>query len=110
MMRTFLLPITAVFLLAACTASSPSEAEIKDAIVEANYCETADDCVDVGGKCPFDCYIFVNEAEADRIGAMVEWYQSTCTYSCLAINGVDCINNTCQPQLDPPERVSDDGG
>lgn len=100
--------IVGILLLTACSPATNSEAAIKEAIVAANYCDTPNDCVDVGGKCPFDCYIFVNMNEEERIKAMVEGYESDCTYSCLAITGVDCVEHTCKPMLDPPERVSDD--
>lgn len=108
MMRLSLPIIAATLLLAACNTSTMTEAQIKEQITAANYCDSPNDCVDVGGKCPFDCYIFVNMKEEDRIKAMVEGYASTCTYSCLAINDVDCVEHKCQPVLDRPERVSDD--
>lgn len=79
-------------LLAGCASE---EARIKKEIAAANYCETKDDCVLVGSKCPFDCYIYANTAEADRIRAMVDAYETQCTYSCLASQGVDCVNNKC---------------
>lgn len=108
MMRPSPLPIIAAALLLAACNSSLTEANIKEQIAAANYCDTPDDCVDVGGKCPFDCYIFVNEKEEGRIKSMVEGYASTCTYSCLAINDVDCVEHKCQPVLNAPERVTDD--
>lgn len=74
-----------LLLLAGC-----SERRIQDAIDEANYCTTADECVDVGSKCPFGCYILVNEAEADRIERRVDRFVSTCVYDCAAIGGITC--------------------
>ncbi len=71
------------------------ERTIKDEIAKANHCETAADCVDASSKCPFGCHAFVNAAEASRIKGLIEGYQSTCTYSCVAIDGVDCVANTC---------------
>jgi len=35
------------------------EPHIKSSIEKANYCEMDSDCVDVGGKCPFGCYIYM---------------------------------------------------
>ncbi len=103
MMRiTLPIIVLALLVLAGCSASPGSEAYIKQQIAEANYCETPADCIDVGGKCPFDCYIFVNSSEVDRMKEMVDGYESTCTYSCLAISGVDCVSNRCQPVQQMP--------
>lgn len=100
------LPLFLGFLLL--TACAPSdEAKIKQAIAEANYCETAADCVDVGAKCPFDCYIFVHKNEAERIKAMVDGYQSTCAYSCMAMTGVECIAKKCQVTTDMPAAAEE---
>jgi hypothetical protein len=71
------------------------ENKIKSEIEKANYCETKSDCVDVGGKCPFGCYVFVNENEAERIGNLIENYESTCIYSCVALENYDCVENKC---------------
>ncbi len=95
------LPLVLGFLLLTACAQS-EEAQIKEQIAEANYCETADDCVDVGAKCPFDCYIFVNKSEAERIKSMVDGYQSTCEYSCIAMTGVECVAKKCQVMTDMP--------
>lgn len=95
-MRTLSLSILSFTLLAACSApSATSEEGIRTAIEQANHCETKEDCVLVGSKCPFDCYIYSNKAEADRIRTMVDGYNSTCQYSCIATEGVDCIANVC---------------
>ena len=82
-----------LLLLTACTST---EEQIKQELTEANYCETASDCVDIGSKCPFDCYILVNTAEADRMKIKVESFPSQCQYSCVAIQGVECVQNKCQ--------------
>lgn len=95
-MRTLSLSVLGLTILTACSAPSPaSEEGIRDAITEANYCETKEDCVLVGSKCPFDCYIYANKSEADRIRTMVDGFPSDCTYSCIATEGVDCIANVC---------------
>ncbi len=74
-----------------------SEADIKKEIEEANYCDTKDDCVDVGGKCPFGCYVYVNEGEAERIRGLVDSYESDCVYGCMACLDVECRDNRCEP-------------
>lgn len=97
-----------LLLLSACMSA---EAKIKSAIADANYCESPSDCVDVGGKCPFDCYIFVHRSEVDRIKPMVEGYNSTCIYSCIALDGVDCVEGKCQPLHAgvPPSSANEEG-
>jgi hypothetical protein len=39
---------------------------IQSKINQANYCNIKSDCIDIGGKCPFGCYIYVNKEEAKR--------------------------------------------
>lgn len=95
-MRTFSLSILGLCLLAACSPSPTSEQGIKNAIGEANYCDTKDDCVLVGSKCPFDCYIYANASEADRIRTLVDGFESTCQYSCIASDGVECVAGKCE--------------
>jgi hypothetical protein len=102
-MSTRLLTITMLLLAAGILmrlfsfSNQGHEERIKREIVKANYCEVAADCqMAAQSACPFGCYIFVNKNEAARIGALIEGYQSTCMYSCIQFQGVDCINNTCQ--------------
>ncbi len=92
-------PLLAVLVLTACMSA---EAQIKQEIAEANYCDTADDCEDAGGKCPFDCFVFVNKSEVDRIKTLVDDFESQCVYSCVALNRVDCIDHQCKPVFDAP--------
>ena len=74
-----------------------SEGNIKKEIELANYCNAKSDCVDVGGKCPFGCYVFVNKNESQRIETLINSYESTCVYSCIALQGFDCVESKCQP-------------
>jgi len=86
--------IALLFLLAACTTDS-----VENAIEDANYCETVDECVDIGSYCPFGCTILVNEAEADRIERKIEAWDAVhpgqCMYDCVAISGYDCAEGKC---------------
>ena len=59
-------------------------------IDDANYCTTADECVDIGSKCPFGCYILVNEAEADRVQRRLERFPTTCAYDCVVPGPITC--------------------
>lgn len=117
-MRLSYLSIVSIILLSACASADTSrdpvsEEGIKAEIVKANYCETADDCVDVGAKCPFDCYILTNKAEALRIKKLVDAFPSQCEYSCIAIKGIECAENVCkvipdgltEPEQDPEGNV-----
>jgi hypothetical protein len=84
-------------------AGCSAEARVQKEIDEANYCSTADDCVLVGSKCPFDCYIYANKTEADRIKGLVDGFESTCQYSCLQSFGVTCTEEKkCAPIVTPP--------
>jgi|SRR3989338_746014 len=73
------------------------EWKIKREIIKANYCEATSDCqLASAGKCPFDCYVYVNKNEAARIGKMIENYESRCAYQCVKLEGIECVNNICQ--------------
>lgn len=76
---------------------SKSESYIKSKIEEANYCNTKEDCVNVGNKCPFGCYVYVNKNEADKISNLVNSYKSNCIYACIPCLDVECKNNRCEP-------------
>lgn len=90
---------TISLVLAGCSA----EARVQKEIDQANYCAAADDCVLVGSKCPFDCYIYANKNEADRIKGLVDEFDSTCEYSCLQSFGVTCTEEKkCAPIVSPP--------
>ncbi len=76
---------------------SNAESRIKSEINKANYCITKEDCVNIGSKCPFDCYIYVNQREAERIKAMVDSYESKCVYDCIYCYDVACLDGKCKP-------------
>ncbi len=96
LMHRYAFPILALMLLTACTAPSATiEEGIRNAIEEANYCVTADDCSIIGNKCPFGCEIVVNRNQATRIANLAMNFPSDCTYSCIATNTVGCINGKC---------------
>lgn len=106
-MRLSHLSLLSFVLLAACNSGSgspTSEEGIKKELVKANYCDTAADCTDVGSKCPFGCYLYVNKDEAPRIKKMVDGFSSQCEYSCIAIKGVECVQNECQVIPDAPAQ------
>ncbi len=99
-MRHYLLLGLLTLVLASCTMSE--EAKIKTELAAANHCEVADDCELIGSVCPFDCYIYVHADEAERMKTMLDGYQSTCMYSCIASSGVECVDQKCQAITEPP--------
>jgi len=72
------------------------ELNIKSEIEKANYCEVESDCVNVGAKCPFGCYIYVNKNEVEQISKLIQSYNSNCIYSCILCPTVICDNNKCK--------------
>lgn len=85
-----------LILLSSCTTQSSIEKEID----KANYCEVKDDCTLIVSECPFECYISINKNEETRIMDLIDNYKSKsyaskCAYSCIQIEGFDCIENKC---------------
>ncbi len=76
---------------------SRSEIYIKNEIEKANYCEVKKDCVNVNGKCPFGCYVYVNKNEAARIKSLIASFDSNCMHDCIHCPDVECKNNKCKP-------------
>ena len=83
------------------------ENQIKEQINQANYCNSEEDCVYVGSKCPFGCYIYVNEAEANRITKLIDEFDSKCVYGCVQSYGAECKNNKCVEILEDPSLNDD---
>jgi hypothetical protein len=96
MTRKRLSKVLPMLFFAACT---PSVDDVREAIGEANHCETVDDCVDLGAQCPFGCSVLVNASEADAIGALIEDYLSgqstTCSYGCPSNRSLLCEEGVC---------------
>ena len=97
--------IAGALLLTACWRAEP-EQQIQNELQKANYCDTASDCVNVGGKCPFDCYSFVNKKEAERMISRIMKFESACVYKCAAMKSVSCVNNSCTVILEGEEEPS----
>lgn len=60
-----------------------------------NYCEEAADCVDVGGECPFGCYILVNTAEAAAAESLLDRHDEACVYDCAGPTEILCEAGRC---------------
>ena len=71
------------------------EKRIRAEIEKANYCEVKSDCIQVESQCPFDCYVFVNKNEAERVGGLIMNYSSSCAYICVEIRDYDCVRGKC---------------
>ncbi len=93
---TIVLAVAALPVLMIIFNKDNKEEMIKKAILEANYCETDNDCVDAGGKCPFGCYAYVNKDEVDRIRTMIQDHNSACVYGCVTCKGVECVEGKCE--------------
>ncbi len=74
-----------------------SAEQIKKEIDKANYCTEKSDCVLVGTKCPFGCYIYANKEQAERIDNLVDSFDSKCVYGCVYCPDVECKDNKCTP-------------
>lgn len=93
-----LLIVLSIFILS--SRSAIYEFYIESEIEKANYCETEDDCVDAGSKCPFGCYNYVNKAEAERISGLLGSFDSDCIYDCAFCADVRCVDHKCEPVCD----------
>ena len=89
--------IIAVFCIAFLLLGCSKETALQEELEMANHCDTADDCVLLGSKCPFGCYIYANKDEAARLSGFVDKFQSNCEYSCIRCTDVKCENSKCVP-------------
>ncbi len=64
---------------------------------QANYCEVEEDCVNLGNKCPFGCYIYVNKNEEEEMKNLLDSFKSKCVYGCEQCLEVDCLSGKCEP-------------
>jgi hypothetical protein len=84
-----------ILLLSWLLACGAREARVEAKLDDMNYCEEAADCVDVGGECPFGCYVLVNEAEASAARALLDRHVGTCVYDCAAPTEILCEAGRC---------------
>ncbi len=89
--------ILAILILVLFSSGCKSREEtIKNEIEKANYCETNAECVYAGSKCPFGCFVYVNENEAERISKLVTDFKSSCVSDCPEeVYNIVCENNKC---------------
>ena len=90
------------------------ENSIKDSIQQANYCQTADDCVLLGEYCPFSnsWETYVNKQEKENIRNMIEDSQKktppiSCEPSiCNNVSSVQCVEGKCYVGCQDHEKQS----
>jgi len=99
--RLLLLTLTSGLLTAGC---APTREEVQQAIDDANYCDSADECVELSGDCDFDCPMLVNRAEEARIREMLEEYQDarrdSCPFMCSPLDSIQCSGGECRGVTD----------
>lgn len=76
-----------------------TERGVEEALEDANYCDTADECVEVFPGCPLGCWAFVNEAELDDIQKKIDRYhdqhRDNCIYDCAGHGPIRCEEGRC---------------
>ncbi|MBN1941478.1 MAG: hypothetical protein JW772_04830 [Candidatus Diapherotrites archaeon] len=78
-----------------------SDSSVKQRLAVTNYCDSAEDCVNIGSYCPFGCHILVNKKEADALLNLIDLYYSSessgpvCIYECTAPGKISCKNRKC---------------
>jgi hypothetical protein len=76
-----------------------SERRIEDEFEDANYCDSADECVAIYPGCPLGCQRLVNAAEQARVQKLVDRYhrqhRDTCVYDCIGFGPPRCEAGTC---------------
>lgn len=87
--------VLAAIVLAGCSGQG-KESAMRQALAEANYCETTDDCAMITGVCPFDCYVLMNKAQSGAIMAKLSTYETNCTYSCMRAPAYECTEKKCE--------------
>lgn len=90
-MNTRIILTLAVIIITGC-----AKTNIQNQINEANYCNYKEDCAYAGSKCPFGCYIYVNQEHKEEIKALIDDYGSECVYGCIKCEDVECKDNRCQ--------------
>jgi hypothetical protein len=91
--------LVGVLFLAGC---GPSEKSVREALEVANFCTADADCVDLGGRCPFGCYLYVNKEKADAMRELLDEYEkgagakTRCDYQCLKCDQFACVSGRCE--------------
>jgi hypothetical protein len=66
------------------------------------YCEKDSDCVAIYGKCPLPCHISVNTKFSWAVDSIINNFRDNqdpqCTFKCMEIKKVECIDYKCKIQ------------
>ena len=84
--------IAGMLWMAACGMSKEA---IQQEIEKARTCAADQDCENVGGKCPFGCYVVVHKKDAESIRALLKGYKETCAYDCMMLDKIVCKDKMC---------------
>jgi hypothetical protein len=76
-----------------------SEERMEEEFAAANYCDTADDCLEISPGCPLGCVRLINRAEEAKIRKLIERYHEqhaeNCAYDCTGIGPIRCEGGEC---------------
>lgn len=106
LLEALLRPIRRLFVATLCLLSLAfasgclTEDSVRAEFDDANYCETAEECVVIYPGCPLGCWAEINEAEVGRINDLVDDYHAQqsgteCLYDCPAHSEPICDNGRC---------------
>lgn len=59
-------------------------------------CAADTECVFADSKCPFGCYIAVNQTRKQFIDSLIQNYPSSCVYKCPQAPQNRCIDGRCR--------------
>lgn len=81
---------------------TPTKDEVTNLLNQYGYCEKAADCVAIYGKCPLPCHISVNTKFSWAVDSIINNFRDNqdpqCTYKCMEIKKVECIDYKCKIQ------------
>ncbi|HOX54939.1 MAG: hypothetical protein PHI86_04585 [Candidatus Omnitrophica bacterium] len=84
--------------------------DIQDAIRQANYCDTTDDCMIIYLACPFGCGAYINKKEEknlkEKVGAYFLVYNEQCVYDCVRPIDPACVNQKCVPAVCEKDKLN----
>lgn len=64
-------------------------------VAEAAYCEQDEECVVIRGKCPYACFVAVNEDEVNSIETYIESLPGDCALRCMPEGAAACDAGRC---------------
>ncbi|MCS6912027.1 MAG: hypothetical protein RMK29_19910 [Myxococcales bacterium] len=74
------------------------EDAVRQEIRQANTCNLAADCVDLGAHCPFGCNVLVHRSQAGRLAELLRTEGNRrCLYACPPLRSISCDNGVCVP-------------